>query len=530
MFGAPPPLPGQKGYKARPSEAMQEEALRMEQRLAKLRSAMEAEQEAKRRSGGNAGRGQWRSGCPDRGSVKNYGKEVLARVQKCKERARANPKATSRPARAGREGTGAKERDRRECQRGGWGCRAKDVSQWTVQDTLDWLEVLGLGQYKEAFRANEISGPILLEVGLDDLDYLNVSILAHRKMLLKGIEVVKRGRPVTLCAPEQMQREQVQEPFHKADATPALAAPGPVSPPPKAKVTAKPSQVHWSQLEPLAAREVTGGEPPANLADGALDVQAEHESFVEAVMAWRSSGPESVSLPVDAIPSSSLSCLGNSDMWSNPLDDLHATPGSPETDSVAAAYTEVVENQSGSAPPQEQHRDVQEGSDSLRIEEGLRATEGTLTEARVAGQNFAAALAAKMDADYRKGAEAIASRREELEKELREERCKRMQALAKTLEAAEKECAEEASSQREEGECNRFTARVDEMDEMAWSSGGVLSDEEAFWPPSPPPKAPACHPIRAPVEGKLEVAVLDSELGYTPRDEPEYAVQEEDSD
>ena len=72
----------------------------------------------------------------------------------------------------------------------------KPVSQWAVEDTTSWLAAIGLDQYAGAFRQNEISGDILLEVGLDDLDYMSIRVLAHRKLLLKGIEDLKQnGRP-----------------------------------------------------------------------------------------------------------------------------------------------------------------------------------------------------------------------------------------------------------------------------------------------------------------------------------------------
>ena len=83
------------------------------------------------------------------------------------------------------------------------------MASWTVKDTLQWLEVLRLSQYQERFAKNEISGelqirsmalnlsdrlihpdpsiyvitgPILLEIGLEDLDYMEITVLAHRKV------------------------------------------------------------------------------------------------------------------------------------------------------------------------------------------------------------------------------------------------------------------------------------------------------------------------------------------------------------
>ena len=64
---------------------------------------------------------------------------------------------------------------------------------WTVGDVGDWLEELELGQYAAAFAENLIAGRILLDVDLDDLDYMNVTILAHRKVLLRAIAELKRA-------------------------------------------------------------------------------------------------------------------------------------------------------------------------------------------------------------------------------------------------------------------------------------------------------------------------------------------------
>ncbi len=63
-----------------------------------------------------------------------------------------------------------------------------DASTWSVSDVSEWLASKGLDQYVDSFRQNEISGSILIDLSLQDLDYMNVTILAHRKVLLNGIE------------------------------------------------------------------------------------------------------------------------------------------------------------------------------------------------------------------------------------------------------------------------------------------------------------------------------------------------------
>ena len=61
----------------------------------------------------------------------------------------------------------------------------------------DWLTSMLLQQHIPSFANNAISGAILLEVSLEDLDYMQVTVLAHRKILLKGIEDLRKNKRVT---------------------------------------------------------------------------------------------------------------------------------------------------------------------------------------------------------------------------------------------------------------------------------------------------------------------------------------------
>jgi hypothetical protein len=42
-----------------------------------------------------------------------------------------------------------------------------DVNDWTVGDVTQWLNSVMLGQYASTFAANEITGPILLDISLE---------------------------------------------------------------------------------------------------------------------------------------------------------------------------------------------------------------------------------------------------------------------------------------------------------------------------------------------------------------------------
>lgn len=56
------------------------------------------------------------------------------------------------------------------------------IEHWTVNDVGEWLQSMMLSQYVEVFTANQISGPVLLDISLEDLDYMEVKALGHRKV------------------------------------------------------------------------------------------------------------------------------------------------------------------------------------------------------------------------------------------------------------------------------------------------------------------------------------------------------------
>ena len=57
-----------------------------------------------------------------------------------------------------------------------------------------WLRAIGVGRYESIFEANEITGSVLLDVGLDDLDYMKIEVLGHRKVIMREIEKLRRGK------------------------------------------------------------------------------------------------------------------------------------------------------------------------------------------------------------------------------------------------------------------------------------------------------------------------------------------------
>src|SRR5215468_6627195 len=54
-------------------------------------------------------------------------------------------------------------------------------------DVAAWLDDLGLGQYEQAFRDNEIDERVLPSLTAEDLKDLGVKLVGHRRRLLNAI-------------------------------------------------------------------------------------------------------------------------------------------------------------------------------------------------------------------------------------------------------------------------------------------------------------------------------------------------------
>jgi class 3 adenylate cyclase len=66
-----------------------------------------------------------------------------------------------------------------------------------------WLRGLGLGQYKAAFRDNEIDGAVLPKLTVDDLKDLGVAVVGHRRKIMSAIGALNAesaARPKALKA------------------------------------------------------------------------------------------------------------------------------------------------------------------------------------------------------------------------------------------------------------------------------------------------------------------------------------------
>lgn len=68
-----------------------------------------------------------------------------------------------------------------------------------------WLRDLGLGQYEQAFRENDIDGDVLADLTADDLSGLGVVSIGHRRKLLAAIAAVRAGSPPAMSPSIQPQ-------------------------------------------------------------------------------------------------------------------------------------------------------------------------------------------------------------------------------------------------------------------------------------------------------------------------------------
>jgi hypothetical protein len=245
----------------------------------------------------------------------------------------------------------------------------------------------------DVFIQNEINGPILLEIGLDDLDYMEVRKLAHRKLILKGIQDLKKnGRPtlnlmsndasITTQSSSDISSPRLGQSININSEVNNSRPPMP--PLAKDTITASSSsssssstattsvdgncigevksasslssanKIHWSQAKPISENVVKndGGSQFVNLADGEYDEAAQAREFQAAVAAWRNGGSNATSAGDDnRCSTSSKNAVGlaefgfgpesesprNKSEWKNPW----AASDSPSESSSSNAGTHV---------------------------------------------------------------------------------------------------------------------------------------------------------------------------------------------
>ena len=175
------------------------------------------------------------------------------------------------------------------------------VTVWSCDEVRKWLASIGLDQYSSVFYENQINGEVLLDISLEDLDYMSITALGHRKLILKAVESLKITSPST-----NIPKLPIISPRLEVDGNPLKSSAAATA----AATAAASSKKHWSHLEPLSSNKVkNSNEISINSADymkstEELDEIAEREAFTRAVMEWRNSNKtiQPVNEPIEENP------------------------------------------------------------------------------------------------------------------------------------------------------------------------------------------------------------------------------------
>ena len=141
------------------------------------------------------------------------------------------------------------------------------VSQWGVSHVTTWLsQYLHLPQYIGVFTENEVTGSVVLELNLDDFDYMNITALGHRKTLLKAVEELRRTGHMSAPLPLPLPPSATPIAANNAQATHSgpMYAPRTLDPAVRAAQEREAAEaqkesdkklVHWSALQPLQQQQ-----------------------------------------------------------------------------------------------------------------------------------------------------------------------------------------------------------------------------------------------------------------------------------
>ncbi|EGZ29382.1 hypothetical protein PHYSODRAFT_472784 [Phytophthora sojae] len=247
VFGKPRPLRGKVG---KTSDRLEEDAQAMEARLLQLRVSMMEEKQKRDaelplKHAGN----RWRSAREDRGSVRQYAKDVQQK------------KTSSRPKVAI--------------------LSPATVEQWTVPQVLEWLAVIGLEEFQSGFEFHQVTGKTLLGLTPEGYEKLGVFKLSARNRLLAEMEEIRKTRSGSQSGGGTEAAEIIDPKLRDTPLVPEM-------PSPPSKLAAK---THWSHVAPLSENGVASGDGqvPVNLADGEFNEEESHASFMKALLEWRES-------------------------------------------------------------------------------------------------------------------------------------------------------------------------------------------------------------------------------------------------
>lgn len=128
----------------------------------------------------------WKNSRTEKGGMTTYAKDYQEKLK--------NKKPSDKTSKATAEGR------RLARQKSACHFSEKSPSAWSMDDVGEWLTSKNLGQYTPNFQQNEINGSVLLDISLEDLDYMGITILGHRKTILKGIEELSSGKAPAVCS------------------------------------------------------------------------------------------------------------------------------------------------------------------------------------------------------------------------------------------------------------------------------------------------------------------------------------------
>ncbi|KAF4033054.1 SAM domain (Sterile alpha motif) [Phytophthora infestans] len=274
VFGRPKTL---RSKSAKASDRLEEDAQAMETRLRQLRVTM-LEEKKKRdadlplKHAGN----RWRSAREDRGSVRQYARDVQD-----KKTVKKNESADA----------GTKKGNVKKCS-----SRSKlvilspaTVEQWTVPQVLEWLTAIGLIEFQIGFEFHQVTGKMLLNLSPAGYEKLGVFKLSARNRLLAEMEQIRAQR----IKQNGTQAAEIIDPKLR-DPQLGLEMSSPSS-----KLAAK---THWSHVAPLSENAVGSGDGqvPVNLADGDFDEDESHASFMKALLEWRESDSKQLTLEANS--------------------------------------------------------------------------------------------------------------------------------------------------------------------------------------------------------------------------------------
>ena len=317
-----------------------------------------------------------------------------------------------------------------------------------------WLEALGLPQYADVFRINEITGAVLVDLSLEDLDYMEVKTLGHRKTLLKAVAKLKApGEKAPQRRPSRTQQQGQQQGQGCMPQTSKSLEELPTGGMGEARSSSQQetqARKHWSHVDPIVNNEVTGnGQVPINPGDGTLDEAAEQRAFMEAVMEWRQGAAEEVAQVEEK--------GGDDSMWHNPWGGGGEEKGEGKEESkggedgglsvlTSGDMDEEAERRAFQAAVAEWRGDGGAGAGSSSSSDGVgaraapnqspsgrgggRSTSGSAQQAGPTGPDAplepmatshatAKALAQQMEAEHEASIKALSERRSEMEAKLR---------------------------------------------------------------------------------------------------------------